>query len=534
MKIKLTRRDWWTFPVLILVLGLLAVMSLDSTQGLQSDDYAAYLNEAIAISEGRQADQDRLNVFMHPSPLSFLNESEDSLTYVWGYPLVLAVIHRIVGFDTWNFNSLIFYKIPGACALAALGGLLFLFYRRHFSYLPSLLLSLLFCLSPDLFQEVNTISPELPFLLFFVLGFWLIEVILDQSRLSVRIPLLFGLGIVFWYTCLLRLNGTVLIIFVALAHFFGIWRNAFSSKRFVFELLPYIVCFSLIQISYSLLPAPTSNSSDIGKVAFSTVCLNAAHYFRLFDQWLGSLFAYSNESFFYANFSSVLLLMLMLLGIFKKGCHENLHFALLIFSTFVTVCLLDYRQGLRYIFTLLPFALLFVAHGAAFLSQGILSHCDEYLKRISKHIFMIVGILVVSFIVIQNTQSAFQHFINRGKDLPTHSAYSTQSVDLYRYIQTETAEDSVIAYFKPRCLYLNTGRVSFKPQISDHLLNEQLLDSFLPYQPRYIPLSRADYILIYSDIFDDEYSRIVNELGDSARLELVYHNSIYRLFKVIQ
>jgi len=224
----------------------------------------------------------------------------------------------------------------------------------------------------------------------------------------------------------------------------------------------------------------------------------------------------------------------MFWGIFKKGIYENLHLTLLILFTFMTVCLLNYTQGLRYIFSILPYALLFSAYGIETLYISFCSHCDEVLHRISRRAFILIGLVVTSFVIIPNAQYAINCFATRGDELPLHTPYSTQSIDLYHYIQAETDEDSIIAYYKPRALYLNTGRISFKPQLSEDLVSKDLENSFLPYQTRYVPLITADYLLIYSDVFDDEYNRILIELGDSARLELVYQNSIYRFFKVIQ
>lgn len=527
---KLTRRDFWTLPVLVALLGILALMSLQSGHWW-GDDYAGYLNEAIAISEGRLDEQVHLNVMMHPSPMTFLEEDADTLTYVWGYPLILSVIHRFVGYDTWNYSSLIFYKLPGVCALAALGGLLFLFYRRRFSYFPSLVLSLLFCLNPQFFSEVNNISPELPFLFCFVLGLWLVEVMLDQQRLLRRILLMIALGAALWASCILRLNGTALIAFVALAHFIGIFRTVPKTKRLLFDLVPYVICGLLLLVSYSIFPAPTSNHSDVGKLAFSTLWANIRYYFQLLIGWFSSLFSPTTDGIFYAKASGYLMFGFMLLGIWKKGFRKNFHLTLIILSTFVTVCLLDYQQGLRYLYTILPFALLFAAHGAAVFFSKLSSHVDSFLRSRSRLTAFAVSLLVAITMFGSTSQQALTCFRTRGDALPDLNPYSTYAVDTYRYIQSDTDEESVIAFYKPRSLYLNTGRLSFKPQIAAELVVNP--DAFLPYQPHYRPLTDADYVLFFDDRNHDEYQRVVTELNGTALLEPVYENKYFELYKIV-
>ena len=43
---------------------------------------------------------------------------------------------------------------------------------------------------------------------------------------------------------------------------------------------------------------------------------------------------------------------------------------------------------------------------------------------------------------------------------------------MYRFIQEELLEDAVIAFGKPRALYLNTGRTSFKVGVNGHETGE--------------------------------------------------------------
>ena len=94
----------------------------------------------------------------------------------------------------------------------------------------------------------------------------------------------------------------------------------------------------------------------------------------------------------------------------------------------------------------------------------------------------------------------------RGSDSST--AYSAASVEAYRYIQENTAGNSVFAFEKPRALFLNTGRLSFNPSVNNHRLSE------------------ADYYLSCN-----YFSKAQPPL-DGCSLSVVWSNGDFTLFSV--
>ena len=121
--------DLILFTVIFIAILTLSVFSLDNDCPW-GDDYAAYISEGISIADGYFDEQVKLNLFMHPSILPEEARS-GSLVYVWGYPLIMALVYKFVGFDRVSFSSIIYYKLPSALALALLAGVLFLFLRRR-------------------------------------------------------------------------------------------------------------------------------------------------------------------------------------------------------------------------------------------------------------------------------------------------------------------------------------------------------------------------------------------------------------------
>lgn len=139
--VKYTWRDWLIAIAISLFVFLIAGTQL--TKGMPeigAGDYAAYISVGKSLADGTFEEQTLKNYYMHPSALP--EEAKDgSLVYVWGYPLMLSVVYRLVGWDYINYSSVIFYKMPSLIAFAITAGVLYLLYRR---FLPSFLSYLLY------------------------------------------------------------------------------------------------------------------------------------------------------------------------------------------------------------------------------------------------------------------------------------------------------------------------------------------------------------------------------------------------------
>ena len=145
------------------------------------DDYAAYLNEGIAIAEGRFREQIRLNYIMHPIDNTL--DENSARVYVWGYPLLLAGVYRFAGFDRVDFKSIIWYKIPSLIALAVFAVSFFLFLRRRFGFLLSLVLSVMTSFAGcEFFIFINDLYSDLVFLSFEMLTILIAEIRKDMEK----------------------------------------------------------------------------------------------------------------------------------------------------------------------------------------------------------------------------------------------------------------------------------------------------------------------------------------------------------------
>ena len=99
-----------------------------------------------------------------------------------------------------------------------------------------------------------------------------------------------------------------------------------------------------------------------------------------------------------------------------------------------------------------------------------------------------------------------------GEEVRNQGAYSAQAVEVYRYIMDNTPEDSVIAFRKPRALFLNTQREAFSHGVNG---NEE---------------RHRDYYLICTDLDAEAEKRYLSTYGENSRE--VFSNDLFTLFQI--
>lgn len=455
--------------VLILAAGRITIGVPD-----WGDDHAAYISEGIAIADNHLNEQKVINYFYHPSNIT--KEANDGkLTYAWGYPLLQACIYKLVGFNRTNYTSIIWYKIPLALSLAMLGGVLLLFFRRRFNLVISAFLALLFCLSGDLLDSVNKLYSDLPFLFFTFVSFYLMEVYSERSG---NIVLAIFYGFTLWITYETRLNGVSVCAMAFLGHLLSQQRGVINKKRFWRNMIPYVLFIILIVITERLLLAPaTQNISDIGTVSITKVFENIYYYIVTIIDYFSTLFGIKIRPI------GIIITVLCILGFVKNGFGRNAYLSILVIGSFIVLVLLPYQQGLRYLYNVLPVALMYSVYGTLIAGEWLV----KLIKNENKKLHYVKTVVACSIALILLSSCTF-HIIRNIRNILDQGApsetdvYSADAIEMYNYIQNNTSRDAVVAFEKPRVLYLNTNRLSFRPRFNDHELADAdyLLFSKLP------------------------------------------------------
>lgn len=456
------RRDWFYALGIFFFVLLLAAGQISAGIPDWGDDHAAYISEGIAIADNSLNEQAEINYFYHPSLLT--KEANDGrLIYAWGYPLLQACIYKLAGFNRINYSSVIWYKIPLALSLAMLGGVLYLFFRRRFNLLISVFLALLFCLSGDLFESVNKLYSDLPFVFFAFLVFLLME---WYSERPGRLILAFGYGFALWLTYETRLNGVSVCVLALLGHILSQKKGFISKKRFWKNMIPYAVFAVLVLITERFWLAPaTQNLSDVGAVSITTVWDNIYYYaFKVITY-------FSTLSGIQIRPLGFIVPVFCVLGLVKNGFGRNLHLSVLAIGTFAVLVLLPYQQGLRYLYNVLPILLMYAAYGVRIAVKWIVKLIRSRKKL---HTAGIVAAYSMALILLLSSGTCqiirdIRNISDRGTPTET-DVYSDYAVEMYDYIQNNTSRDAVVAFAKPRVLYLNTERLSFRPGRNGHEL----------------------------------------------------------------
>ena len=502
------RKDY--IAAVLVLLSVFLVAGAQVTRGMPSlwgGDFSAYIATGKAISEGTFAEQSLRSYYMHPTPLP-AEAGEGKLVYAWGYPLLLSFIHRFVGWDMVNFSSVIFYKIPSVIALAAAAGALYLFYRRYFPLGLSVFLALIFAAGGDQFSFINTMYSDTVYLGVSVVTLWAAECFRDQlfQKDRGRKTVLFsvGLGFLFWLTYEVRLNGSTLILVAAIGHGIRLIQEKprLTRKEVALHLSAYITFFAMKAISEWILLPATSNASDIGGLSLQIIWGNMTYYFRLTGEYLNGLPGLAGVPLW------PVLYVLLAIGFFAEGFKiKNIHLTSLLMGTYVVLILLPYTQGIRYLSSVLPILLLYTAYGAVYILRWAMKGIPAV--KLWKALACCAALTCLLSVYIPQVRIGAEN-IRSGRQVQSADVYAEDAIELYRFIQEYTPEDAVIAFFKPRILSLNTGRLCFLPGVNGHVLED------------------ADYYLYAKPVHDD----LDQEILKNPRLMLCFESPRFAFYKI--
>lgn len=472
------------------------------------DDFAAYMLQAQAIANGTMEEQNHINRIIHASVISFGEEpTPDTLTYVWGYPLALSAVYKLIGYHPQDGGIPIVYKIPNLVAYGIFVVLLYLFYRRRFSLGTSLFLAALFALHRDMLLHTNVVMSDIFCLMLSVAALLLIEIFLDTECCTRKALIGILLGAVLWYNYEVRLNGVTIIYVVLMAHVLTLIRKRLKKEEWLIQLVPYAVLIGLMSISLHVFPAATGNSSHIASGPNSQILFNICYYDGEISGWIRRMLPEFVPMREYAHY---LVYILIVIGVLRAGILKNLHLTILMAGTIVVVLLLPYVQPLRYLFNVLPLMILFAAYGLQSFGCFVKNIGKSRSAKLAGYALMV---LITAGMLLDTTQQIALH-VERGGTEYRYEAYSEDALDIYAYIRSHTTEDARIGCVKPRALTLNTGRIGFMPGINGNR-----------YKDMHYLLAFKDQGL-YDSVTESIWPELWNELTE------VYHNDSFILYEM--
>lgn len=496
---KFSKTDWLLAVLLFLLVLLLCACMLETGLASWGDDHSAYISEGIAIAEGRFDEQAKINYFYHPSALP-AEAVDNSLIYAWGYPLHLAVIYLLCGFDRVDYSSIIYYKIPTLLCFSLTASVLYLFFRRRFPTIPALCGALLFCLSDHMIGLLNYLYSDVVFLFYCMLTLLLAECYAERvqdRKPAYVLAVLYGISLLFTYAT--RLNGPAACLIAMLGHLIILWKGRGRGKPNLWQHgMPYLIFVLLaFLIEHFWLSPATGNTSDIvGTQVWSNLSYYKTLLLDFFVDYYGRY-----------KFLGYGLVLFAVLGFLTNGLRENFHLSLMLVGTLAVLLMLPYRQGIRYMINILPFLIMYALYGLSFAVQ-MLTH-DKLSEKARVVLALVLGFLIVAYPLKTQTFRSLDRLKNQAQ-IRANDVYSSDAVEIYRFIQEATPKDAIISFYKPRSLYLNTERLSFRVNWNGHDLRE------------------ADYYLVNKR--DDRDSNLAEKTD--VPLELVMENEGFVLYRI--
>lgn len=421
--------------LLLLALIILAAIALSFAMLTRGhpwwDDFASYVMQARAILNGDMGEFVRRNAF------TVQNSSypPGPVAYPWGYPLLLAPVVAIFGIHALAL------KLVGIAFYALFLVVFYLLARSRLTEGESLLLTGVLAVNPMLLLANDLILSDIPFLAVSTLGVLLID------RWSKKSPdFLFGLalGVTLFSAALLRTNGILLFVPLAVSLLVRHWPD---WKTILRHCLPPLGAFGLLYLAASWI---FPNGQDSYLSHFSMFNLPRLWDNFLFYLWLPSwTFNHIPAGFIFYP----LLAVFLLISIFARQKRDLAMHAYSL-ATLGLFILWPERQGLRFIYPILPFLFIFAFDGMKLAIERLPARWQTLTAHAVTGFW---GLLLL----ISLGASSYGAYGNLAANRAINGPFDEFSYDLYEFIRDETPADSVIVFVRPRAMRLFTDRDSF-------------------------------------------------------------------------
>ena len=408
--------------VLLLIMlapGVLGWLVIDNGHDYRGD-FAMYVSQAQALLNGTTQELYEMNKFA-------MNNSDIRLgpyLYQMGFSVLLAGVLAVFGLN--------FYAMKGLC----LGGLvlsiplLFKLFRPHFkSTVEPLLIVTIIAVHSSYIIFCDSILSDFPFLFFILLAFILFS----------RKPTLLNqitLGFFIYFAYIIRDIGIVLLptLMVFQLHRFWLSSNLVSDKRI--WVMPYLVFAFLMLIGLFALPFGQENHfKELFSNLSGTQLWETFKYYR----WLINDFFYFSQNFQGFFYSIVLLTVLGCISMFKRVPHLVVYIGLSISILMIW----PHKQGIRFLFPVLPFVLFFIMKGLQLVFEGLVVGRKIVLSLIG-------GFLVFSLV---QGYPRIREYAERD----TNQCYTKEMQAMYKYMATEIPKGKLVGSYYPRVTRLFTG-----------------------------------------------------------------------------
>lgn len=466
-------------------------------------DFSQYIAQAKSIAEGTIDEV----VYQSNYRYDMSTHCVGPRLYPWGFPLLLSPVYYLFGLNI--FAMKVYVSLFFLLSLLVI----FLLFKDKLTYIQTLLLVTIFALNPSFFLFKDNVLSDIPFFFFSLFTIFLMQRIVINKRIWINRFVSYSLlGFFIFYSYYIRSQGILLVPTLLICQYIAnrdyLKQNFKSYLRLnKFDVVPYITFLIFVVVSGSILPVGSSSYlENFSGMSMKSIVHNLYYYIILPSNFFGPLTA-----------SKVLYgitIPFAVLGIIKKYKKDYLYL-IYIFFTITLFIFWPGTQGLRFIFSILPFYIYFLFVGLSKISiSEIIPAKYNPLNLNLAHIFCIV-IILGSCVDIGYASYYYSIF---DKSNVIEGPYTNESIEMFDYISTNTLNDDVIIFWKSRVMTLYTNRRCILVSEFD-----QIIDS----DARYI---------VCNEEFEKHYNPLIYSIIQNRKetFKLVFQNNDYEVYEIMR
>jgi 4-amino-4-deoxy-L-arabinose transferase-like glycosyltransferase len=482
----MNKRNLFSLALIALISSALSFFML--TRGhLWWDDFASYVMQAKSILTWSMGD------FVGHNTFTVDNSSypPGPVAYPWGFPLLLAPVYAIFGLNPLAL------KLVGIFFYAIFLVVFYFLARTRLTDSESVLLTGVFAVLPAMLTANDLIQSDIPFLAFSTLSLVLID---GFSRSTKSPDFVRGItvGVAMFMAFFMRTTGILLLAPLGLSLLIESWpcRQAALKKAAV----PALTFGILLVLQIALFPGgQESYFSHFSMFTPQRLFGNTLFYLWLpswtFDQIPGGVAIYP------------ILAVSILFSLFTHLRRDTAMHAYSLLTVLLFIAWPE-RQGLRFIYSILPFLFISAFDGMKLACTRLKTEWQKPAQRVVSGFW---GLILVAGLIV-SAKSAYD-ITSGGREI--NGPFDTYSNQMFSFIREKTPTDSIVIFMRPRALRLFTGRDAF--------MTENCAD-----------LAKGNYVAIHEKYADNGQiaPEKVTSCNPALKLDVVFNNKRFTVYKI--
>ena len=439
----MNRKTYLTLALIILISGAIGFSLLTRGQPWL-DDFAEYLMQARSILNHSMGDFIRQNTF------TVVNSSypPGPVAYPWGFPLLLAPVYAVFGMNTLAL------KLVNSLFYALFLLVFFMLARTRLKDHAALILTAALGFNLVLLQALDQLISDIPFLFFSTLGILLID---RTARQKATLRTGLAIGVVLFMAAFIRTNGILLLLPLALVQLGVLWPQRDNRELLLAGLRSSAIPYLAFGLLYALQALIFPNAQDSYLSHFSMFTPVGLWGNLLYYLWLPA-------STFNGLPAAGLPYPVMLVFVVISASHRRERDLAVHAYALVTTALFivwPERQGLRFIYPILPFLFIFAWDGMDIGLSWLRSAWQRPASIMAAGFWVLLATLSLGVsVALAQTNLAGNRTVT--------GPFDSVSAEMFKFLREKTPSDSAVIFFKPRAMRLFTDRDAF---ITDNCAN---------------------------------------------------------------